>query len=59
MYGLVKYESLFMINLMDSLQVLAEKQQTFNDVRTALLKRKLKLYEFNDVSKWGSQVKIT
>ena len=59
MYGLVKYESLFMINLMDSLQVLAEKQQSFNDVRTALLKRKLKLYEFNDVSKWGSQVKIT
>lgn len=59
MYGLVKYESLFMINLMDSLQVLAEKQQNFNDVRTALLKRKLKLYELNDVSKWGSQVKIT
>lgn len=59
MYGLVKYESLFMINLMDSLQVLAEKQQGFNEVRTALLKRKLKLYELNDVSKWGSQVKIT
>lgn len=59
MYGLVKYESLFMINLMDSLQVLAEKQQNFNDVRTALLKRKLKLYELNDMSKWGSQVKIT
>lgn len=59
MYGLVKYESLFMVNLMDSLQVLAEKQQGFNEVRTALLKRKLKLYETNDVSKWGAQAKIT
>jgi hypothetical protein len=59
MYGLVKYESLFMINLMDSLQGLADKQQKFNDVRINLLKRKIKLYELGDVSKWGCQVKIT
>lgn len=59
MYGLVKYESLFMINLLDSLQGLAEKQQTFTDVRVNLLKRKLKLYEMNDISKWGCQLKIT
>jgi hypothetical protein len=38
---------------------LAEKQQAFTDVRINLLKRKLKLYEMNDLSKWGCQVKLT
>lgn len=48
-----------MINLLDSLESLAVKQQNFSELRTNLLKRKLKLYELNDLTKWGTQVKLT
>lgn len=42
-----------MINMLDSLDNLAEMQKNYQDSKAALIRKKLKLYEQGNITKWG------
>lgn len=43
-YSLMKYESLYRLNVLESMDQLAEKQQEYNQAKATLMKKKEKLY---------------
>jgi hypothetical protein len=45
MYSLLKYESLYMLNIVEGFDSLTSVQQKYQDAKTALTKKKLKLFE--------------
>lgn len=40
----MKYESLYRLNVLESMDELAEKQQEYNQAKATLMKKKEKLY---------------
>lgn len=53
MYATIKYESLYMLNIMDSFDSLATFQKSYQDKKNELMKKKQKLFEEGNVSKWN------
>ena len=51
-YSLIKYDSLYMINLVDNFQVLSELKEKFKVGQQALLRKKEKLFSEGQVDKW-------
>ncbi len=45
MYSLLKYESLYMLSILDGFDSLAAVQQKYQDYKAVLTKKKLKLFE--------------
>lgn len=58
-YSLMKYESLYRINVLEYMDELAIKQQEYNQAKLNLTKKKEKLYAEGKVDKWGLEVKPT
>lgn len=52
-YSQMKYENLYKLNLLEAMDQLSIKQQEYNQVRTALLKKKEKLFSEGKMDKWG------
>ena len=53
MYATIKYESLYMLNIMDSFDSLATFQKSYQDKKNELMKKKQKLFEEGNVAKWN------
>ena len=51
-YSLIKYDSLYMINLVDNFQVLSELKEKFKIGQQALLRKKEKPFLEGQVDKW-------
>jgi hypothetical protein len=49
----MKYENLYKLNLLEGMDQLSIKQQEYNQVRAALLKKKEKLFSEGKMDKWG------
>ena len=45
MYSLLKYESLYMLNILDGFDSLAAVQQKYQDAKAVLSKKKMKFFE--------------
>lgn len=58
MYSILKYESLYMINILDAFDSLATVQQKYQDAKSALTKKKVKLFEEGNVEKWEADRKV-
>lgn len=58
MYSILKYESLYMLNILDGFDSLATVQQKYQDAKLALTKKKVKLFEEGNVEKWEADRKV-
>jgi hypothetical protein len=57
-YSLIKYDSLYMLNLIDNFEVLHGIQDKFQAGKNALLRKKEKLFQEGNVSKWELESNI-
>ena len=54
----MKYESLYRLNVLESMDELAEKQQEYNQAKATLMKKKEKLYSEGKMEKWCLETKL-
>lgn len=57
-YSLMKYESLYKLNMLEVMEQLNVKQQEYNSAKASLLKKKEKLYLEGKMDKWGLEMKL-
>ena len=58
MYSILKYESLYMLNIIEGFDSLATVQQKYQQAKNVLSKKKLKLFEEANFDKWQAERKF-